>query len=64
MFMLYFGKQEMAKYTFGFSIVLMLASLFLSLREIHLSIISLDIVLSDLESELTGKEHRYTIKKE
>ena len=29
----------------------MLISLYLSLREIHLSVVSLDIVLSDLEKE-------------
>ena len=34
----------------------MLVSLYLSLREIHLSVVSLDIVLSDLEKEMNDKQ--------
>ncbi len=56
MYLLLSNQPEIAKYTFGTSLLLMLLSLYLSLREIHLSVVSLDIVLSDLEKELKEKK--------
>lgn len=58
MFLLFNQRVEVAKYTFGISLLLMLVSLYLSLREIHLSVVSLDIVLSDIENDLNEKNNR------
>ncbi len=57
MILLYYNKIEVAQVTFGISLILLLVSLYLSMREIHLSVVSLDIVLSDLEKELEEKRH-------
>ena len=57
MILLYYNKIEVAQVTFGISLILLLISLYLSMREIHLSVVSLDIVLSDLEKELEEKRH-------
>ena len=57
MILLYYNKIEIAQVTFGISLILLLVSLYLSMREIHLSVVSLDIVLSDLEKELNEKQH-------
>lgn len=56
MFMLFNGEILAGQYAFGISLLLMLASLYLSIREIHFSVVSLDIVLSDLEYELNDKQ--------
>ena len=58
MFLLFYGKIEAGQYAFGLSLILMLASLYLSIREIHFSVVSLDIVLSDLEMELNDHQTR------
>ncbi len=58
MFLLFNGKYIAGQYAFGLSLLLMLASLYLSIREIHLSVVSLDIVLSDLELELNENKAR------
>lgn len=57
MILLYYNKIEIAQVNFGLSLILLLISLYLSMREIHLSVVSLDIVLSDLEKELEEKRH-------
>ena len=49
-------QVEYAQATFVASLITMLVSLYLSLREIHLSVVSLDIVLSDLENEMNEKQ--------
>ncbi len=56
MFLLFYGNEIAGQYAFAISLLLMLASLYLSIREIHLSVVSLDIVLSDLEHELNEKQ--------
>lgn len=58
MFLLFYGKVDIAQWMFGLSLLLMLFSLFLSIREIHLSVVSLDIVLSDLEYELNENQSK------
>ena len=50
MLMLFNDSQLIAKYTFGLSLILLLISLYLSLREIQISIEALKIELSELES--------------
>jgi hypothetical protein len=56
MFLLFNNEYVAGQYAFGLSLLLMLTSLYLSIREIHLSVVSLDIVLSDLEQELGEKQ--------
>jgi hypothetical protein len=49
MMLLFAGEEEIAKYVFGASLLLLMASLALSIREIRVSIIALNLQLSDLE---------------
>lgn len=49
MWLLYNGEQLIAKYSFGTSLLLLMISLFISLREIQISVKALEIELSDLE---------------
>lgn len=58
MFLLFNNEYRAGQYAFGLSLLLMLASLYLSIREIHLSVVSLDIVLSDLEEELKENQRK------
>ncbi|MFH1624742.1 MAG: DUF2721 domain-containing protein [Pseudomonadota bacterium] len=55
MFLIFAGEIAIGKITFGISLLLMMASLGLSLWEIQISIHALNIRLSDLE-ELNEKE--------
>lgn len=50
MFLLFAGQIEIGKYVFGFSILLLMVSLILSLREIAISVDALELHLSDIES--------------
>jgi len=49
MFFIYMKVGQWGSYTFGVSLVLLLLSLFISLREIQLSTKALEIELSDME---------------
>ncbi len=49
MFVLFAGQIELGKYIFGLSLVLLLISLALSIREIQISVNALNLHLSDLE---------------
>lgn len=49
MFLLFAGEYTAGKWVFGVSLLLLLASLALSIREIHISVNALNIQLSDLE---------------
>lgn len=50
MFLLFSGQAELGKYTFGLSLIVLLFSLILSLREIAISVDALELHLSDIES--------------
>lgn len=50
MLLLFNNNQLIAEYVFGLSLILLLISLYLSLREIQISIEALKIELSELES--------------
>ena len=50
MFLLLSGQAELGKYTFGLSLIVLLISLILSLREITISVDALELHLSDIES--------------
>lgn len=49
MFLLFAGQNELGKWTFGASLLLLLVSLGLSLREIQVSIDALSLQLDDLK---------------
>ena len=49
MFLVYYGQIAMAEYVFGISLILLMVSLFLSFREIQISVEALKIELDDLE---------------
>lgn len=51
MFLLFGGLVEAARWLFGLSLVLMMASLALSVREIWISVTALNIQLAEMESE-------------
>ena len=51
MFLLFWGKQMAATWVFGFSLILMIASLVLSLWEIWISAGALRLLLKDFERE-------------
>jgi len=51
MFILFAGYITVGKYLFGFSLLLLLASLALALREIQISVNALILELNDLEEE-------------
>lgn len=56
MFVLYAGQLEIGKYIFGVSIVLLMWSLALSIREIQISVVSLNLHLQDIEHK-EEKQH-------
>ena len=58
MWLLYNGQQDIAKYVFGISLLLLMISLFISLREIQISVKALEIELSDLEDYIRQSEAR------
>lgn len=51
MFLIFFGQVEAGKYVFGASLVLLMISLALSLREVQVSVGALNYRLSDLEGK-------------
>jgi len=57
MFVLFAGQMVLGKIMFGISLILMMISLGLSVREIQLSVNALNLQLRDLEvQDLTGKQ--------
>lgn len=50
MFLLFAGLLELGNYVFGLSIIVLLISLVLSLKEIAISVDALELHLSDIES--------------
>ncbi|MDB5263178.1 MAG: hypothetical protein JWQ14_2459 [Adhaeribacter sp.] len=57
MFVLFAGELTAGKYLFGISLLLLMASLALSIREIHISVNALKIELSDMENQENQKEN-------
>jgi hypothetical protein len=56
MFLLFGGEVTAGKWVFGVSLLLLIASLALSVREIHISVNALNIQLSDLETSEVQRE--------
>ncbi len=55
MFLIFAGKYMMGNIIFGISLLLLMASLALSIREIQISVNALNIQLSDLEAYENGR---------
>lgn len=55
MFLIFAGENLIGKIVFGVSLVLLMASLALSIREIQISVKALNIQLSDLEAYESGR---------
>lgn len=51
MFILFAGYETLGKYVFGFSLLMMLISLALAIREIQISVKALELELNDLERQ-------------
>ncbi len=51
MFVLFAGELTIGKYLFAFSLILLMSSLALSIREIQISVNALKIELSDMEDQ-------------
>lgn len=58
MFLLFAGWRVAAQFFFGLSLILMMLSLALSLREIWISVTALNLQLSDIEAETGGAQRR------
>lgn len=56
MFLIFAGEFLIGKIIFGVSLILLMGSLALSIREIQISVNALNIQLSDLESNKSGKQ--------
>lgn len=50
MFLMYLGAEQVATYIFGLAILMLLASLAVSLYEIQISVKALDLHLNDMEN--------------
>ncbi len=57
MFFIFESRPITARYIFGFGLISLILSLVLSLREIHLSVVALNLELRDIESELEEKKN-------
>ena len=51
MFLIFAGQIETARYLFGASLLSLLLSLYLSLREVAISVEALNLLLSDIEEQ-------------
>ncbi len=52
MFLIYIEKQMMAEFIFGVALLLLIASLGISIREIQISVKALDLHLSDIDNDI------------
>ena len=51
MFLIYIGLNTLSVYIFGFALLLLIASLGVSIWEIHISVKALEIHLKDMEND-------------
>ncbi len=58
MFVLFAGQMLIGQITFGISLILMMISLALSVREIHVSVEALDVQITDIEAKLRERSAR------
>jgi hypothetical protein len=57
MFLMYYQLHQLAQYVFGLSLVLLMVSLYISLREIQMSANALKMELSSLKSEIDDADN-------
>ena len=57
MFLMYYQLHQLAQYVFGLSLVLLMISLYISLREIQMSANALKMELSSLKSEIDDADN-------
>ena len=62
MFLIFAGSQLYADIVFGGSLILLMASLALSILEIQISVNALTLQLSDFENEYNKNKHRESIE--
>lgn len=55
MFLIFVGEQEIAVWVFGVALIMMIASLGISIYEIQISVKALDLHLSDMEHDDSSK---------
>lgn len=51
MFLIYIGLHDLSAYIFGLALLLLIASLGISIWEIHISVKALEIHLKDMENK-------------
>ncbi len=56
MFLMYYQQTQLAQYVFGMSLLLLMISLYISFREIQMSVNALKMELSSLKSEIDQAE--------
>jgi hypothetical protein len=56
MFLMYYQQAHLAQYVFGMSLLLLMVSLYISFREIQMSVNALKMELSGLKSEIDKAE--------
>jgi membrane protein required for beta-lactamase induction len=59
MFLIYVGLQAVAFWVFGLAILLLLVSLGISVREIQISVMALELHLSDMEKPTDNDSNRH-----
>ena len=57
MFLIFVGEQTIAVWMFGIAMLMMIASLGLSIYEIQISVKALDLHLGDMEHDASGKKN-------
>jgi hypothetical protein len=55
MFLIFIGQQSVAVWVFGIALIMMIASLGISIYEIQISVRALDLHLSDMEHDSAEK---------
>lgn len=56
MFLMYYEQTQLAQYVFGLSLLLLMISLYISFREIQMSVNALKMELKDLKPEIDKAE--------
>lgn len=59
MFLMYYQQAQLAQYVFGMSLLLLMVSLYISFREIQMSVNALKMELSSLKSEIDKAEKSF-----
>jgi hypothetical protein len=63
MFLMYYQLIHLAQYVFGLSLLLLMISLYISFREIQMSVNALKMELKDLKPEIDAAEKKLSLFK-